>query len=84
MSLVLFVFGVRFILYGHVVNPWLFLPIELLNGLTFGIFYTVMTSYAYRVAPRGSQATMQGVFGAVFEGLGKFPFENAGIGIFTE
>lgn len=71
MSLAIAAFGLRFVLYYLVVNPWLFLPIELLNGFTFGIFYTVMTSYASIVAPPGAQATMQGIVGATFEGLGK-------------
>ncbi|KAL7642124.1 UNVERIFIED_CONTAM: hypothetical protein RMT77_006684 [Armadillidium vulgare] len=70
MSLVIFVFGLRFIFYSLVVNPWLFLPIELLSGFTFGIFYTVMTSYASIMAPPGGEATVQGVVGAAFEGLG--------------
>lgn len=71
MSLVIGVFGIRYILYYTVVNPWLFLPIELLNGFTFGIFYATMTSYASRVAPPGTEATMQGIVGAAFEGIGK-------------
>ena len=74
MSLVIFVFGIRFILYYFVVNPWYFLPIELTSGFTFGIFYSVMTSYASIIAPAGTHATMQGLVGAAFEGLGKLFF----------
>lgn len=59
MSLVLAAFGVRLLLYSFLVNPWYVLPIELLNGLTFGIFYSTMTSYASIVAPPGTEATMQ-------------------------
>lgn len=59
MSLVLFAFGVRFILYSVLVDPWWVLPIEMLNGVTFGIFYSTMASYASIVAPRGTEATMQ-------------------------
>jgi len=70
MSLVLFTFGVRFTLYSFLKNPWWCLPIELLNGLTFGIFYSTMTSYASIVAPSGTEATVQGLVGAVFEGIG--------------
>ncbi|XP_036326884.1 major facilitator superfamily domain-containing protein 6-like protein A isoform X2 [Rhagoletis pomonella] len=70
MSLVLFAFGVRFILYSVLVNPWYVLPIEMLNGVTFGIFYSTMASYASIVAPPGTEATMQGLVGAVFEGVG--------------
>ena len=74
MTLVIAVFGFRFILYYSVTNPWCFLPIELLNGLTFGIFYATMTSYAHIVAPPGTEATMQGIVGASFEGIGEIIF----------
>lgn len=70
MSLVLFAFGVRFLLYSMLTDPWWCLPVELLNGLTYGIFYATMTSYASIVAPPGTEATMQGLVGAVFEGVG--------------
>ncbi|XP_068142157.1 LOW QUALITY PROTEIN: major facilitator superfamily domain-containing protein 6 [Drosophila tropicalis] len=70
MSLVLFAFGVRFILYSMLQNPWYILPIELLNGLTFGLFYATMASYASIVAPPGTEATMQSLVGAIFEGVG--------------
>ncbi|EFA00564.1 major facilitator superfamily domain-containing protein 6 [Tribolium castaneum] len=70
MSLVLLVIGIRFILYSVITNPWWFLPIEFLNGLTFGLFYACMTSYASVAAPPGTEATMQGLVGAIFEGVG--------------
>ncbi|XP_039287411.1 major facilitator superfamily domain-containing protein 6 [Nilaparvata lugens] len=70
MSLVLFAFGVRFLLYSILVDPWWCLPIELLNGLTFGTFYATMASYASIIAPPGTEATIQGMVGAVFEGIG--------------
>jgi MFS family permease len=70
MSLVVLVIGVRYILYSIIPNPWWFLPVELLNGLTFGLFYACMASYASIVAPPGTEATMQGLVGAVFEGVG--------------
>ncbi|XP_055690284.1 major facilitator superfamily domain-containing protein 6 isoform X2 [Lutzomyia longipalpis] len=70
MSLVLLGFGVRFLLYSTLTNPWWVLPIELLNGITFGIFYSTMASYASIVAPPGTEATLQGLVGAVFEGVG--------------
>ncbi|RZF36309.1 hypothetical protein LSTR_LSTR014573 [Laodelphax striatellus] len=70
MSLVLFAFGVRFLLYSILVDVWWCLPIELLNGLTFGTFYATMASYASIIAPPGTEATIQGMVGAVFEGIG--------------
>lgn len=59
MSLVLLGFSVRFFCYSILKNPWYVLPVELLNGVTFGIFYATMASYASIVAPIGTEATMQ-------------------------
>ncbi|KAL7011869.1 hypothetical protein ACKWTF_014499 [Chironomus riparius] len=70
MNLVLVGFVLRFFLYSILSNPWYVLPIELLNGVTFGIFYATMASYASSVAPQGTEATLQGLVGAVFEGVG--------------
>lgn len=59
MSLVLIGFGVRFLLYSVLSNPWWVLPIELFQGVTFGLFYSTMTSYASIVAPTGTESTLQ-------------------------
>ena len=59
MSLVLFGFTVRFFCYSLLANPWLVLPIELLHGITFSIFYATMASYTNIVAPPGTAATLQ-------------------------
>ncbi|XP_013146484.1 PREDICTED: major facilitator superfamily domain-containing protein 6-A [Papilio polytes] len=70
MSLVLFAFGVRFVLYSLLTNAWWVLPIEMLQGITFGMFYPTMASYANVVSPPGTETTVQGLVGAVFEGVG--------------
>ncbi|XP_018566691.1 major facilitator superfamily domain-containing protein 6-A [Anoplophora glabripennis] len=70
MSLVLLVLGIRMVLYSVIENPWWILPVEFLHGLTYGLFFACMASYASIVAPPGTEATMQGMVGAVFEGLG--------------
>ncbi|XP_018325099.1 major facilitator superfamily domain-containing protein 6-A-like [Agrilus planipennis] len=70
MTLVTFVLGIRFMLYSIIKNPWLFLPVEMLNGITFGLFYSTLASYASLVAPPGAETTCQGIAGAVFEGVG--------------
>jgi len=70
MSLVLMGFGIRFILYSLLSNPWWVLPIELLQGITFGMSYATMASYASIIAPSGTEATIQGLVGAIFEGVG--------------
>ncbi|XP_066983128.1 major facilitator superfamily domain-containing protein 6-like isoform X1 [Macrobrachium rosenbergii] len=56
----------RCCLYFFVSNPWWFLPIELLNGPSYGLFYAVMASYASHVAPPGAQATLQAITRAGF------------------
>ncbi|KAM3968456.1 uncharacterized protein ACR2FA_005633 [Aphomia sociella] len=70
MTIVLFAFGIRFILYSFLTNAWWVLPIEMLQGITFGMFYPTMTSYANVVSPPGAETTVQGLVGAVFEGVG--------------
>ncbi|CAB3226044.1 unnamed protein product [Arctia plantaginis] len=70
MSIVLLAFGVRFILYSFLTNAWWVLPIEMFQGITFGMFYPTMTSYANIVSPPGTETTVQGLVGAVFEGVG--------------
>lgn len=62
MSLVLFVVGVRFTLYSVITNPWWFLPVEICNGVTSGLFYACMASYAKIIAPSGAEATVQVCF----------------------
>lgn len=59
MTLVLFTFGVRLTLYSVLSNPWWVLPIEFTQGMTSGIFYATMASYANIVAPSGTAATLQ-------------------------
>jgi MFS family permease len=76
MSLVLFAFGARFVIYSYLKNPWWCLPVELFQGFTFGLFYATMASYASIVAPPGTEATMQGTVGAVFEGIGKYLYHH--------
>jgi len=70
MTMVLIMFGMRFLIYSFIDNPWLVLPVELLNGVTFGLFYATMTSYASVIAPPGTATTIQGLVGGLFEGFG--------------
>lgn len=58
MTLILLGFGLRFILYSILTNPWWALPIELFQGLTFGMLYATMNSYASLISPPGIEATV--------------------------
>nr|XP_045602959.1 major facilitator superfamily domain-containing protein 6-like isoform X1 [Procambarus clarkii]XP_045602960.1 major facilitator superfamily domain-containing protein 6-like isoform X1 [Procambarus clarkii]XP_045602961.1 major facilitator superfamily domain-containing protein 6-like isoform X1 [Procambarus clarkii]XP_045602962.1 major facilitator superfamily domain-containing protein 6-like isoform X1 [Procambarus clarkii]XP_045602963.1 major facilitator superfamily domain-containing protein len=61
-------FALRLNLYSVITNPWWFLPADLLHGVSFGIAYPCLTSYASVVSPKGAAATVQGIFGAAFFG----------------
>ncbi|CAL1274893.1 unnamed protein product [Larinioides sclopetarius] len=62
--------GVRFLAYAFVVNPWWGLLIEFLQGPSYGSFYAALTTYVKLVAPKGAEATVQGISLAALEGLG--------------
>ncbi|XP_071515325.1 major facilitator superfamily domain-containing protein 6-like [Panulirus ornatus] len=61
-------FAVRLCVYAAITNPWCFLPADLLHGISFGIAYPSITSYANSVSPKGAAATTQAIFGAAFFG----------------
>lgn len=71
MTLIPFMIGVRFILYSILPNPWWVLPIEVLQ-CSVALTFATMGSYANVVAPPGAEATVQGLVGAIFEGIGSF------------
>ncbi|GBO06647.1 hypothetical protein AVEN_155548-1, partial [Araneus ventricosus] len=62
----------RFFWYSHLSNPWLVLPVECLTGITYGLFYPAVASYAKFSAKPGTEATTQAVLFATHDGLGKF------------
>ncbi|GIY75123.1 MFS domain-containing protein [Caerostris darwini] len=62
--------GLRFFAYSFLGNPWWSLAVEVLQGPSFGSFYAALTSYAKLVAPKGAEATVQGISLAALEGLG--------------
>lgn len=70
MSLVLLIYSIRFMAYSVISNPWLFLPLEIFHGPSFGLCWPTMVSYGDKVTPPGTQATIQGLIGAIFEGIG--------------
>jgi len=72
MSLVLGVFAFKFFAYSVLTNPIWALVIELTNGITFGLAYAVLMSYASILALPGSESTMIGLVGGVFEGIGNY------------
>lgn len=63
-------FAVRFLLYSILRDPWLVLPIDMLHGITFGLFHGASTSFAKVTAPKGLEATIMGFFSGMYDGLG--------------
>ncbi|XP_055373887.1 major facilitator superfamily domain-containing protein 6-like isoform X2 [Condylostylus longicornis] len=80
MHLVLAAFAIRMFYYSLMTNPWWVLPVEVLNGVTFGLCWTTMSSYANIIALPGTEATLQGLVGVLFEGVG-FALGNSLSGI---
>ncbi|XP_064114686.1 major facilitator superfamily domain-containing protein 6-like [Macrobrachium nipponense] len=57
--------AIRCCIYYTITNPWWFLPVEFLNGITFALFHSCMAAYASHLAPPGAQASLQAVVRAV-------------------
>jgi PPP family 3-phenylpropionic acid transporter len=62
--------GLRMILFAAADTPILVLAIQLLNGLTIPAMWVAGVSYADEKAPAGMRTTAQGLFNAVFFGIG--------------
>lgn len=75
-------FGLRFVAYSYISNPWMVLPIELLQGPTYGLFYATMATFANVAALPGTEVTVQGLVGSAFEcgkmniNVFKFHYQN--------
>ncbi|GBL93483.1 hypothetical protein AVEN_59683-1 [Araneus ventricosus] len=63
--------GLRFLAYSFLTDPKFALVIEILQGPSFSSFYSALTAYVKLVAPKGAEATVQGIALAALEGLGK-------------
>jgi len=42
MTMILVMMGIRMLAYSFLSNPWYALPIELLNGVTLGVFWSTV------------------------------------------
>ncbi|KAG2452962.1 hypothetical protein HYH02_002299 [Chlamydomonas schloesseri] len=50
-------------------SPWFVLPVELMQGLTFALSWGTCCVHCKAIAPESLQATMQGLWQAMFNGL---------------
>ena len=59
-----------YVLLPSLSTPWLVLPFETLNAVTFGCAFAAGTTACSRLAPPGLAATMQALFNASYSGVG--------------
>ncbi|XP_052076348.1 major facilitator superfamily domain-containing protein 6-like [Mytilus californianus] len=64
-------YALRFMIYSFLENAWYVLPVEMLNGITFGIMWAAATSYGSILTPPGMSGTIQGLLSGVHFGFGK-------------
>ncbi|GBM30141.1 Major facilitator superfamily domain-containing protein 6 [Araneus ventricosus] len=67
----LLAYVIRFLWYSYLQNPWWVLPVEILHGITYGLYYTVIASYGKLSAKPGTEATTQSILFSTHEGLGE-------------
>ena len=60
----------RFCVFAYIDNPWLILPVEVLQGFTFAGVWCVLTVYFCNAVPMEMLGTMQGIIHGVYWGLG--------------
>lgn len=70
MAVCLISIFIRYGAFAFISNPWMVLIVEPLHGVAFGLFYANMVSFANSIAPPGKSATLQGIIGGLYEGLG--------------
>jgi hypothetical protein len=61
MCLCLALYALRMYAYAALPSATYFVPVELLHGVTFSIFYAASVVHCGAIAPPGTAATMQGV-----------------------
>ncbi|XP_025085333.1 uncharacterized protein LOC112558843 isoform X2 [Pomacea canaliculata] len=66
MYLVLPVYATRFIVMSLLEEPWVAVPVELLHGLTYSLLWAACSANIHLLAPPGTQATCQGIAGAIY------------------
>lgn len=63
-------YSLRFVVFAVIENPWIVLPFEVLQGITFAGIWSVYTSYLCASVPSEYLGTLQGFLHGVYWGLG--------------
>ncbi|KAH9523205.1 hypothetical protein Btru_066088 [Bulinus truncatus] len=71
LYLVALAYALRYLAFSLLTSPLLALPVEILHGVTYSMLWATASSTASIVAPPGTQATCQGIAGAVYWDLGR-------------
>ncbi|MNF98111.1 galactoside permease [compost metagenome] len=74
---------VRLFLYSFIKNPYLAIPIELLHGLSWSLFWVVCVEYTNALVPENWRATGQSLLYAAYFGVGTI-MGNFLVGYFQE
>lgn len=69
ITIATFFYFVRFFASGFVTSPWVLTGLQVLQMLTFPVFYTAAIQYLYHIMPREWRATGQTVLALLFFGL---------------
>ena len=65
-----FSWAVRFLSFTYLRNPWIVLPIQLLQGFGYGLFIAVSVVHIKRISSPDIYTSMYGIFNGLFFGAG--------------
>lgn len=69
MVIASWVYTVRWLIYGFVGDPYVLVSLQVLHGLSFGVFYLASFDYISRLIPEHMQATGHLIYMTVFFGF---------------
>lgn len=72
MTIVLIACAMRMFAYANLPGPIWVLPVEFISGFTFSMCYVLTASYSSLITIPGTESTVLGLFGALFDGLGAY------------